>query len=54
MVENNGTDTCVRPTETFQFLQNHNLPIIKNHENSFYGKYTNYVELGKAMLSLFK
>jgi hypothetical protein len=29
------------------------LPIVKNHENSLYGKYTSFKELGRNLLDLF-
>lgn len=54
VVENAGTDTCIPPPEAFAFFQEHGIPVVKNHENSFFGKYSNLVELGQALLKLFR
>jgi hypothetical protein len=42
------------PTLAFAFFEKHGIPIVKNHQNSFYGKFSNYVDLGKSLRNLFK
>lgn len=46
--------TCLPPPEAFRVLEKHKLPIVKNYQNSLYGKYTSYKELGQNLLALFK
>ena len=53
MVENESIYTCIPPNEAFVLLEKHNIPIVKNHQKSFFGTFSNYVELGKAMINLF-
>lgn len=53
LVENEGTQTCVPPPEAFRFFEDYKLPIVKNHEKSFFGKYSSFSQLGKALLELF-
>jgi hypothetical protein len=53
LVENKSQHSCLPPPEAFRVLQKHKLPIVKNYENSFYGKYTDYKELGQNLMQLF-
>ena len=53
LVENESVYTCIPPPEAFRFFEDYKIPIVKNHEKSFFGKYTNLPELGKALLKLF-
>jgi len=53
LVEHKSTYTCLPPPETFVFLEKHKLPIVKNYQNSLYGKYVDFIEFGKALAHLF-
>ncbi len=54
LVENNSIYSCLPPPEAFRVLEKHKLPIVKNHQNSLFGKFTNYKELGEHLMTLFK
>ena len=53
LVELRSVYSCLPPPETFRFLEKHKLPIVKNYQNSLYGKYTSYKELGQNLVTLF-
>lgn len=53
LVEVNSQYTCVPPVEAFRMMERHHIPIVKNYEHSFYGKYTSFVELGESLKKLF-
>jgi hypothetical protein len=52
-VQNTSVYTCLPPMAAFEFLQKHRLPIVKNHEKSYFGNFTSFTELGEALLKLF-
>lgn len=53
LVELKSQYTCLPPFEAFRMLEKHKLPIVKNYENSLYGKYTSYKEMGEHLHTLF-
>lgn len=54
VVDNHSSDTCLIPPEAFQLLERHGLPIVKNYEKAFFGKYDSFVALGECLGALFK
>lgn len=54
MVENSSAETCILPSKAFEFLGKHEIPIVKNHEKSYYGHFSNFIDLGESLTKLFK
>ena len=40
IVENKSRYTCIPPNDAFNLLEKHKLPIVKNHQKSYYGNFT--------------
>lgn len=54
LVENDSKFSCLPPPAAFQFFGKHGIPIVKNHEKSYFGHFTSFPEFGAALLKLFE
>lgn len=46
VVENNSTNSCIPPPQAFALLEQYHLPIVKNHEKSYFGEFTVFTDFG--------
>ena len=53
LVENTSVYSCLPPPTAFEFLVKHKLPIVKNHEQSYFGNFTSFTVFGEALMKLF-
>ena len=53
VVDNASSSSCIPPPDAFALLGKHRLPIVKNHEKSYFGNFTVFTEFGQALLKLF-
>ncbi len=53
LVENTSTYTCLPPPTAFEFFGKHKIPIVKNHEKSYFGHFVNFIHFGETLLKLF-
>ena len=54
LVENDSKFSCLPPNAAFEFLGKHGIPIVKNHEKSYFGHFTSFPEFGAALSKLFE
>ena len=47
-------ETCQPPGQAFNFFERHGIPIVKNYQKSYMGKYTSMVELGAALTKVYR
>lgn len=46
VVDNASCSSCIPPPDAFALLGKHRLPIVKNHEKSYFGNFTVFTEFG--------
>ena len=54
LVENTSRYSCISPNETFAFLERFHIPIVKNHDRSYIGAFTEFKTLGDRLYDVFR
>ena len=54
VVENTSQYSCIPPPEAYNFFERYRLPIVKGHDRSYIGAFTEFREVGAKLIEVFR